>query len=113
MSGGCYFITNQYNSYGDVVGRGEFVDGKLNGKGVLHTRSGWIKSPHFKDGRVFGLGCIYNDLHEVVFYGIMYNNKMVREKRFYHAFLHDEFHKIQRQPPVVEQVLRKLSLDLS
>ena len=91
MSDKYYFITNKYNCYGDVVGRGNFINGKLNGRGCLHTKIGWIKSPHFKDGRVFGLGCVYNDFHEVIFYGIMYNNRMIREHRQYHSFLEEEF----------------------
>lgn len=113
MSENYYFITNKYNCYGDVVGRGNFINGKLNGKGCLHTKIGWIKSPHFKDGRVFGLGCVYNDFHEIIFYGIMYNNKMVREYRQYHSFLAEEFNNVSNNPNVVEQVLRKLSLDLT
>lgn len=113
MTSNYYFITNKYNRYGDVVGRGNFINGELNGKGCLYTSIGWIKSPHFKDGRVFGLGCILNDYHEVIFYGIMYNNKMVREHRQFHTFLQDEYQYVKNNPRVVEQVLRKLSLDLT
>lgn len=106
-------ITNKYNMYGDVVGKGIFVNGKLNGKGCLYTSNGWIKSPYFKDGRVFGLACIYNDYHEVIFYGIMYNNKIVKEKWQHHQFLHAEYQMVTRSPRIVEEVLRKLSLDLT
>ena len=105
-------VSNKYNIYGDIIGRGVFINGELNGKGTTYTpQMGWIKSPYFRKGKVFGLACIYNNHHEVIFYGTMYNNKKVKESYEYHPFLHKEYNLVVNH--VVHDVIRKLSLDLT
>lgn len=96
------------NRFGDVVARGHFKNNKLSGRGCKYdpTFHGWIKSPHFIDDSVYGLAVIFDVNDDIVFYGIMYNDKIVREEIVYHAFLASEYNLVQDPPDYIRSVVK-------
>lgn len=96
------------NVYGDIIARGMFVNNELNGCGCKWSVHGWIKSPHFIKNRVFGLACIFDVNDDIIFYGYMYNDKIVTEKLEYHPFLSNEYDLVCKPPDYVHSVVRFL-----
>ncbi len=102
--------SEKFNTYGDVISFGNYVNNILHSSGCLynHTRHEWIKSPHFQHGSVFGLAAVYDVNHEVVFYGWMFNDNMVREEHVYHPYLHHEYFTVQKYKKQDEHMEKQL-----
>lgn len=90
--------SQKFNTYGDVISFGSYVNNTLHGSGCTynHQTHEWIKSPHFQHGSVFGLAAVFDTNHEIVFYGWMFNNEMVKQENIYHPFLHHEYFVAQK-----------------
>ena len=88
----------KFNTYGDVVSFGNFVNYQLHGCGCTydHVRHQWIKSPHFQNGSVFGLATVYDVNHDIIFFGWMFNDEMVKEEHIYHPYLKEEYMTVKK-----------------
>ncbi len=83
------------NSYGDVIEKGRYLDGKLNGEGVRWRNGKWYKSPHFYDGEIHGLFCTYCNIDSLPdFYGVMKDGKTYELLEF-HPMLCEEYKYMQ------------------
>lgn len=88
-----YLRTDLFNVFGDVIATGDFSKRSLNGEGCkyIEEQKAWFKSPHFKHNHVYGLCAVLDEQHNVIFYGYVYKNQLVKEHLTYHPFLHDEY----------------------
>lgn len=100
--------SEKYNKFGDIVAYGSFCNGMLHGVGCTynHEKHQWIKSPHFQCNSIFGLAVVFDVNHDIIFYGWMFNNRMVKEERIYHPFLKKEFLRVQKQEHT-DTIIRK------
>lgn len=90
--------SHRFNKYGDIVASGSFVNCKLQGCGCKYdaaTRC-WIKSPHFINDAVYGLAVIFDINNDIIFYGYMYNDEIVRENISYHPFFKKEYEMMKK-----------------
>lgn len=78
-----------YNSFGEVVERGRYLHGKLNGEGIRFNKK-WFKSPHFYNGVINGLYCTYDDEGTVDFYGTL-KDGISKECLEFHPLLLKEY----------------------
>lgn len=91
--------SHRFNKYGDIVASGSFVNCTLQGCGCKYdagTRC-WIKSPHFINDAVYGIAVVFDVNNDIIFYGYMYNNEIVRENISYHPFLEKEYNAVTRE----------------
>lgn len=100
--------SQKFNMFGDIIAHGNFINGVLHGTGCIynHEKHQWMKSPHFQYGSIFGLAAVYDVNHDIIFYGWMFNNKMVKEEHIYHPYLKNEFLTVQKQQdiPIMKQI---------
>ena len=85
--------SEMFNAYGDIIAFGHFVNNRLHGNGCMykHVNHQWIRSPHFMNGSVFGLAAVFDVNHDIIFYGWMFDDKMVKEELIYHPYLRHEY----------------------
>jgi hypothetical protein len=90
--------SHKYNKFGDIISHGSYVNGNLHGAGCSydHVNHQWIKSPHFQNGKVFGLAAVFDVNHEIIFYGWMFDSAMKKEEHIYHPFLIEEYKAVQK-----------------
>lgn len=102
--------SQQYNRFGDVISHGNYIDGLLHGVGCTydHQTHQWIKSPHFQHGEVYGLSVVFDVNHDIIFYGWMFNNKMVKEEHIYHPFLNDEYIAVQKYEHMDKKMMKQI-----
>lgn len=90
--------SQKFNRFGDVISHGSYINGNLHGVGCTynHQNHQWIKSPHFQHGKVFGIAVVFDVNHDIIFYGWMFDDEMVKEEHIYHPFLKEEFTTVQK-----------------
>ena len=103
--------SQKFNMFGDVVAHGSFLKGVLHGVGCIynHEKHQWHKSPHFQYGSIFGLAAIFDLNHDIIFYGWMFNNEMVKEEHIYHPYLKNEFLTVQKKDPMDSIMLKQIN----
>lgn len=103
-------ISYKFNKYNDIVSFGNYVNNQLHGSGCKynHDNHQWIKSPHFQHGSVFGLAAVYDVNHDIIFYGWMFNNKLVKEEHTYHPYLHKEYISVKKHEKQDEHMMKEL-----
>lgn len=102
--------SQQFNRYGDIISHGNYINGKLHGAGCSyhHENHQWIKSPHFQQGKVFGLAVVYDVNHDIIFYGWMFNDEMVKEEHIYHPYLKEEFLAVQKDDHMDKKIMKQI-----
>lgn len=102
--------SQQFNRFGDVISHGSYVNGLLHGVGCTydHQTHQWIKSPHFEQGKVYGLAVVFDVNHEIIFYGWMFNNVMKKEEHIYHPYLKQEFSAVQKYEHIDKKMMKNI-----
>ena len=105
--------SQKFNRFGDVISHGNYIDGLLHGMGCAydHQNHQWIKSPHFQNGKVYGLAAVFDENHEIIFYGWMFNSIMKKEEHVYHPFLIEEYKAVQIYEHI-DKIMMKQIFDL-
>ena len=105
--------SQKFNRFGDVISHGNYIDGLLHGMGCAydHQNHQWIKSPHFQNGKVYGLAAVFDENHEIIFYGWMFNSIMKKEEHVYHPFLIEEYKAVQKYEHI-DKIMMKQIFDL-
>ena len=100
----------KFNKYGDIISFGNYSNNQLHGSGCTynHARHQWIKSPHFQNGSVFGLATVYDVNHEIIFFGWMFNDEMVREEHVYHPYLQEEYMTVKKHEKQDENMMKEI-----
>ena len=79
---------------GNVVEYGFVSNNKLEGEGVLLDEYGQkYTSPHWKDGKINGVGAIEDKNGDVIYYGMFNQNEAISECDFSHPYLNQLYHK--------------------
>ena len=102
--------SHKYNKFGDIISHGSYVNGSLNGAGCSydHVKHQWVKSPHFQNGKVYGLAAVFDVNHEIIFYGWMFNSDMKKEEHIFHPFLKDEFSAVQKYEHIDKKMMKHI-----
>jgi len=100
----------KFNKYGDIISFGNYSNYRLHGSGCTynHTRHQWIKSPHFQNGSVFGLATVFDVNHEIIFFGWMFNDEMVKEEHIYHPYLQEEYTTVKKHEKQDENMMKEI-----
>lgn len=100
----------KFNKFGDVISFGNFVNNKLHGCGCYynHSTHQWVKSPHFQHGSVFGLAAVYDLNHDVIFFGWMFNDEMVKQEHIYHPYLQEEYFHVKKYDKEDEKICKEI-----
>lgn len=102
--------SQKFNRFGDVISHGNYIDGLLHGMGCAydHQNHQWIKSPHFQNGKVYGLAAVFDENHEIIFYGWMFNNVMKKEEHIFHPFLIEEYKAVQKYEHKDKKMMKQI-----